>query len=56
MKKLLFFLLFLFMTITSTMAQQDVCSVVRTIMNEAKGLVNKGKNADALALLRAAQA
>ena len=44
------------MASTVAMAQQDVCSVVHTIMNEAKGLVNKGKNADAIALLRAAQA
>ncbi len=56
MKKLLSILLLAFMASTASMAQQDVCSVVRTIMNEAKGLVNKGKNADALALLRAAQA
>ncbi len=56
MKKLLSILFLAFMASTSSMAQQDVCSVVRTIMNEAKGLVNKGKNADALALLRAAQA
>ena len=56
MKKLLSILFLAFMASTASMAQQDVCSVVRTIMNEAKGLVNKGKNADALALLRAAHA
>ena len=56
MKKLLSIFLFFLVTVISAMAQQNVCSVVRTIMNEAKGLVNKGKNADALALLRAAQA
>ena len=55
MKKLLSFLFFAFMASIVAMAQEDVCSVVNTILKETDSLIVECKDADALALLRAAQ-
>ena len=55
MKKLLSIFLFSFVAYTAAIAQEDICSVVNTILTEADSLITERKDADALALLRAAQ-